>query len=250
LAWLGRIRNALDRDLLLVYAQPVVDLTTGDAVLYELLVRMQGEDGRVISPGEFLPIAEEHGMIGEIDRWMLGEAVDLAAAGHAISVNLSGHSIVGTGAIESLRAALERTGADPSNIVVELTETALVSDTQAAYAFASATKDLGCGIALDDFGTGYGGFTYLKQMPVDILKIDIEFVRDLMRSSSSQSVVRAVVSLAQSFGYKTIAEGVEDADTAQALRELGVDLAQGYLFVRPAPVIEALAAGVGTGQRR
>jgi PAS domain S-box-containing protein len=242
LAGVERIRQALDRDGLLVYAQPIVELTSRRTVLHELLVRMRGvDDDRVIGPGEFLPIAEDDGIIVEIDRWMLGRAAELAAAGHEISVNVSGRSMFGTAAIDALRAALERTGADASRIVIELTETALVSDTKAAFAFVSATKELGCRIALDDFGTGYGGFSYLKRLPVDVLKIDLEFVQDLISSSSSQSVVQAVVSLADSFGYKTIAEGVEDEATARALAEYGVDLAQGYLFARPAPVAEVLA---------
>jgi EAL domain-containing protein (putative c-di-GMP-specific phosphodiesterase class I) len=145
--------------------------------------------------------------------------------------------------MEYFRSELRRTGADPSLIVVELTETALVSDEAAAEAFIERVGSLGCKLALDDFGTGYGGFSYLKRLPVDFLKIDIEFVRDLLTNQASRHVVAAVVSLARGFGQQTVAEGVEDPETLALLHEFGVDFAQGYGLGRPVPVAEALGAG-------
>jgi EAL domain-containing protein (putative c-di-GMP-specific phosphodiesterase class I) len=125
-------------------------------------------------------------------------------------------------------------------MVFELTETALLRSEQTAQEFIDGIGALGCGLALDDFGTGYGGFTYLKRFPVDYLKIDIEFVRDLPRDQASQHVVHAVVALAKGFGQKTVAEGVEDAETLALLRDYGVDYAQGYFLGRPAPLTETL----------
>ena len=121
-------------------------------------------------------------------------------------------------------------------MVFEITETAILEDEAAAERFADRLRNLGCKLALDDFGTGYGGFTYLKQLPVDYLKIDIEFVRDLATNPASRHVVEAVVGLARGFGLKTVGEGVEDPEAYSLLRELGVDYAQGYHIARPAPL--------------
>ena len=240
LAWAGRIRDALADDRFVLYAQPIVDLTTGRTVQHELLIRMLDCDGRLIFPGEFLPLAEQSGLIVHIDRWVIREAVALAARGQAVELNLSARSLADPRILEAFRAELERTGADPSLIVVELTETALMDDEAAAELFIERLGALGCKLALDDFGTGYGGFSYLKRLPVDFLKIDMEFVRDLEVNVASRHVVTAVVSLARGFGQLTVAEGVENAATAELLRELGVDHGQGYHFARPAPVCEVL----------
>jgi PAS domain S-box-containing protein len=239
LAWTSRIREALDNDRLLLYAQPIVDLASGAVVQHELLLRML-VDGDVVSPDEFLPHAEAHGMIGEVDRWVVQQAARLAAAGNHVQVNLSAQSVADRSLAFDVERVLQAAGADPTNLIFELTETALLTDHDAAAAFARAIHELGCDLALDDFGTGYGGFTYLKRLPVQYLKIDIEFVRDLLVAESSAHVVRAVVDLAHSFGQQTIAEGVEDQATLDRLRELGVDFAQGYFVGRPAPLRETL----------
>jgi PAS domain S-box-containing protein len=240
--WAGRVRDALDADRFVLHAQPIVSLADGSTVQHELLIRMLDERDGIIPPGRFLPTAEETGLIVDIDRWVAHEAIALAAAGHAVELNLSARSLAAPGMLDHIRDELRATGADPSLLVVELTETALITDAAAAERFIAGLRDLGCGLALDDFGTGYGGFTYLKRLPIDYLKIDMEFVRDLTHSTASQEVVRAVVSLARGFGQRTVAEGVEDADTMALLRELGVDLAQGYVIARPAPLDDVFAA--------
>ena len=173
-------------------------------------------------------------MITEIDRWVIDRSIEIAATGRDVEVNVSGRSIIAPGLIAHIRSAIIRTGADPARIVFEITETSLVSDEPAARAFAKGLHALGCKIALDDFGTGYGGFTYLKQLPVDFLKIDIEFVRDVLTNSASRNVVEAIVSLATSFGLKTVGEGIEDNQTLVLLRDLGVDYGQGFHLGRPA----------------
>ncbi len=141
--------------------------------------------------------------------------------------------------------ALAETGADPALLVVELTETALLERSPAAARLIHGIHEAGCRLAIDDFGTGHGGFTYLKRLPFDYLKIDAEFVQDLLENTASQEVVSAVVSLARGFGQKTVAEGVEDEGTLAMLRDLGVDLAQGFAIGRPAPVADVFGPGAG-----
>jgi EAL domain-containing protein (putative c-di-GMP-specific phosphodiesterase class I) len=153
-----------------------------------------------------------------------------------VEVNVSGRSISAQGLVDHIRHAIQRSGADPEKIVFEITETTLVSDEPAARAFVESLHTLGCKIALDDFGTGYGGFTYLKQLPVDFLKIDIEFVSDVRTNSASRNVIQAIVGLARGFGLKTVGEGVEDEASLNLLRKIGVDYAQGFHIGRPAPL--------------
>jgi PAS domain S-box-containing protein len=240
--WVARVRDALAEDRFVLYAQPIVDVQSGCTVQHELLLRMVDVDGSIIPPAAFLPAAEEYGLIVEVDRWVMLQAIGLAAQGHAVELNLSGRSISAPGLIDAFSSELRRTGADPSLIVVELTETALLEDEGAAVLFLERIGALGCQLALDDFGTGYGGFRYLKSLPVDLLKIDMDFVRDLPTNEASQHVVKAVVSLARDFNQRTVAEGVEDEETMRLLRDFGVDYAQGYLIARPMPAHEVLGS--------
>jgi PAS domain S-box-containing protein len=242
LSWIGRVQDALKEDRFELYAQPILDLRSGEVVQRELLLRMREPDGEIVSPGAFLPTAERYGQIAEIDSWVIERATQLAAESGPVELNLSAHSIGDPGVIERIERCLKETGADPASLVFEITETALVANEVAAQGFADRLHELGCKLALDDFGTGYGGFTYLKQLPVDLLKIDIEFVRDLTTSPASQHVVEAVVALAGAFGLKTVAEGIEDEQTLEMVRDFGVDLAQGYFISRPEPIGEPSAA--------
>jgi EAL domain-containing protein (putative c-di-GMP-specific phosphodiesterase class I) len=237
----GRIRDALAEDRFVLYAQPIIDLASRRTVQHELLIRLRDRGGAVVLPHEFLPAAEESGLIVDIDRWVVRQAIGLARAGHAVELNLSAHSLSAPGLIDDFRNELERTSADPSLIVVELTETALLADEHAGELFIERVAALGCRLALDDFGTGYGGFTYLKRLPVNFLKIDIEFVHDLPTNQASHHVVKAIVSLARGFGQQTVAEGVEDETTLRMLRDFGVDYGQGYGIAKPKPVTEVLA---------
>jgi EAL domain-containing protein (putative c-di-GMP-specific phosphodiesterase class I) len=235
LATIKRIRDALANDGFTLYAQPIIELASGRSVQRELLIRMRDPDGDgVILPGAFLPAAEEYGFIADIDRWVIARSAEIAATGRAVELNISGASLADAGLIDFVAEAIERTGADPTKMVFEITETTLVSDQAAGRQFVTALHELGCKVALDDFGTGYGGFTYLKQLPIDYLKIDIEFVRDLVHSMASRKVVEAIVNLAHGFDLQTVAEGVEDEETLSLLRGLGVDFAQGFHLGRPA----------------
>jgi PAS domain S-box-containing protein len=242
LSWVGRIQDALAEDRFVLFAQAIVDMATGQTVQHELLIRMIDSGGSLIAPEVFLPAAEQYGLIVDIDRWVVRQAFELAGQGHPVALNLSAHSLASPGLLDEFRAELQRTSADPSLVVVELTETALVADEQAAALFIERVTALGCKLALDDFGTGYGGFSYLKRLPVDYLKVDIEFVRDLATNEASRHVLKAVVSLARGFGQKTVAEGVEDDETLRMLGDFDVDYAQGFAIARPLPVTETLCA--------
>ena len=180
LMWLGRIRDAIDENRLVLYSQPIVPLA-GGRPSEELLLRMIGRDNEVILPGSFLPVAEKYGLIGEIDRWVITQATRLAATGRrVIEANLSAASIGTSDLLPFIEQQIREAHADPANLVFEITETALMHDITAGEAFARGLAALGCGLALDDFGTGFGSFTYLKKLPITHLKIDIEFVRDLV----------------------------------------------------------------------
>jgi PAS domain S-box-containing protein len=242
-SWTRRIELALDEGRMRAYAQPVVDIRTGEAPWSELLVRMEEPDG-VQLPGVFLPAAERWGLVQAIDVWMVEQAVALAP-GLSAEVNLSAVSLCDPGVRERIGALLRAAPDAATRIVFEITETAAARNLEAACAFAEELTELGCGLALDDFGTGFGSFTYLRQLPIRYLKIDMSFVRDLPRSPGDQRVVRSIVSIAAQFGLRTIAEGVEDEPTLELLRELGADYAQGFLLGRPSPVPADAGAGAG-----
>jgi PAS domain S-box-containing protein len=234
LAWVGRIRDAFDQDRMVLYSQPIIPLA-GGRPSQELLLRMLGAGGEVILPGSFLPVAERYGLVGEIDRWVISQAARRAAGGARVEANLSARSIGNFDLLPLIERELEAAGADPADLVFEITETALMENAEAGEAFAQGLSKIGCPIALDDFGTGFSSFTYLKTLPITYLKIDVDFVRDLARNAANQHLVRAIVGLAGDFGYETIAEGVEDAEALAILKEFGVDFAQGNYLGAPAP---------------
>lgn len=237
LTWVGRIREALDEDRLVLHAQPIIPLRGGPPS-EELLLRMVDRGGKLVGPDSFLGVAEKYGLITEIDEWVVKSAIRLASTGRRVAANLSAESIMSRDLLGLIESELHRVQADPSNLVFEITETALMGDIERGHTFARGITDLGCGIALDDFGTGYGTFRHVKELDVTYLKIDIEFVRELSESPANQHVVKAIVNLAEGFGCETIAEGVEDGDSLELLRELGVDYAQGFYLGRPAAIKE------------
>jgi diguanylate cyclase (GGDEF)-like protein/PAS domain S-box-containing protein len=237
--WIALIRRALDEDRFVLHGQPIVDLATGRVVQHELLLRMRGESDDLIMPLAFLPAAEKSGLIAEIDRWVITQAAKLAAQGRPVGVNLSAASAGDPSMLGLIERELHQHATDPRNLVFEITETAVMQNMDRVTRFVEHLVSLGCNFALDDFGTGFASFTYLKLLPVRYLKIDIDFVRDVARSQRDMFVVRAIVALAGDFGQQTIAEGVEDEATATVLRDLGVTYAQGYLYGRPRPLINA-----------
>jgi EAL domain-containing protein (putative c-di-GMP-specific phosphodiesterase class I) len=205
---------------------------------HELLLRMLDADGQVVPPGDFLPVAEQYALISEIDRWVIKRATQLAGNGCPVELNISARSVGDAAVLEHIERCIDQCAVPPGLLVFEITETAIVQGEDAARTFAERLHALGCKVALDDFGTGYGTLSDLKQIPLDYLKLDIEFVRDLVSNRASRHVVQAVVALARDFGLQTVAEGVEDAETLRLLARLGVDFAQGFHIARPQPFDE------------
>jgi EAL domain-containing protein (putative c-di-GMP-specific phosphodiesterase class I) len=249
------VQDAITAGRLVMYAQPIIDLASGETVLQELLLRMRSRDGTVVGPAAFLAAAERCGTVTEVDEWVFEQAAQIAGTGRALTVNVSARTIGRPSFVQEVERALERHGVEPWQITFEITETAVVADIIAATRFAERLAAIGCHFALDDFGTGYAALTYLKHLPIRYLKIDMEFVRDLMVNERSRAVVSGVVALAAGFGQRTIAEGVEDLATLALVRELGVDLAQGFHIGRPAPIAAAaepdrrLRSAASTGSR-
>lgn len=235
LTWVERIRAALREDRLVLHAQPIVDLRTGEIEREELLVRMIDRDGSEIPPLSFLPTAERFGLIGDIDRFAVNRAIELARHGRAVAVNISGPALTDRGLIDRVAEAI-RDGMDPHLLSFELTETAGVANIEAARRFATYLENLGCDLALDDFGTGLSSLGYLKHIPIQTLKIDSEFILGMADSTFDRYLVQTIVGLARRLGQKTVAEGVEDEATLTLVRMFGVDYAQGYLLGPPAPI--------------
>ena len=235
LTWADRIREALDRERIVVYAQPIFDLRNQVVAREELLVRMLDADDDVIPPSSFLPTAERLGLITEIDRLVLAKAIELAGRSRPIAVNVSGASLCDPRLIEDVRRAIAD-GLNPGWLDFEITETAAISNMDNARAFAEAVTAMGCGLGLDDFGTGFSSFSYLKELPIQHLKIDLEFIRELPRSPTDQRLVQALVQFAKAFGQETVAEGIEDAETLALVRAFEIDYAQGFHIGEPALV--------------
>lgn len=237
--WNERIAHALSEDQFVVFAQPVLDLNTGTVVRHELLVRMM-LDGEIVPPAEFLPAAERLGIIRDIDRWMVRQAIGLLASGaldgSELDVNLSGRAFSDAGLLADIERELASADVQPRLLGFEITETAAINDMAKAQRFISTLKDLGCRFSLDDFGSGFSSFYYLKHLPIDCLKVDGSFIRGLPDSPQDQHLVRGIVELCRGLGVEIAVEYVEDSATLDLVKQLGVDLAQGYHIGRPAPV--------------
>jgi EAL domain-containing protein (putative c-di-GMP-specific phosphodiesterase class I) len=186
-------------------------------------------------PCDFLPEAERYGLIQSIDAWVVGQALGLADMG-TLEVNLSAVTLSDPDARREIVALLRAEPEAARHIVFEITETAATQHLEAAVAFAAEVTALGCGLALDDFGTGFGSFTYLRRLPLRVLKIDRTFVTDLATSIDDRRVVQSIIGIAEHFGLGTIAEGVEDQETLYLLRTMGAGFAQGFHLGRPAPL--------------
>ena len=235
LTWADRIREAIEGERIVVYAQPIFDLRKECVAREELLVRMLDDNDDVIPPSSFLPTAERMGLITEIDRLVLSKAIELAGRSQPIAVNVSGASLSDPRLIADVRAAIAD-GLNPAWLDFEITETAAISNMDHARAFAQAVTEMGCGLGLDDFGTGFSSFSYLKELPVQHLKIDIEFIRELPSSPTDQRLVQALVQFAKAFGQETVAEGIEDSETLALVRAFEIDYAQGFHIGEPALV--------------
>jgi EAL domain-containing protein (putative c-di-GMP-specific phosphodiesterase class I) len=252
--WLARLRRALDGGLFVLHFQPIVSVRERRVSHHEALLRLADEpDGRLVAPARFLPAAERYGLIRDIDRMVIDEVAALLSAqaspsigGSAaaddrgparIAVNLSALSVTDTTMLAYLERRLEWHGVHPSQLVIEITETAAISDMDSARVFCAGVLARGCEVALDDFGAGFGSFQYLKHLPFTYLKIDGDFIRRLPSSRTDQLVVKALAGVVRGMGRQTIAEFVGDETTLGMLRSYGVDYAQGFAVGRPQPTL-------------
>jgi diguanylate cyclase (GGDEF)-like protein/PAS domain S-box-containing protein len=243
-----QLRKAIERGELLLHYQPKVDAVSCRIAGVEALIRWQHPDLGMISPAEFIPLAEETGLIVPIGEWVLGEAARQAAAWRAaglppisIAVNMASPSFGQPDFVPKVAAVLAQAKLEPGAIEIELTESVLMHDVEAARATLRALKDHGVGLSVDDFGTGYSSLAYLKRFPIDTLKIDRSFVRDVMHNAEDASITGAIIALGKSLGLAVVAEGVETEAQAAFLRSRGCTLMQGYLFSRPVPAEEIAA---------
>ncbi|HEX3518754.1 MAG TPA: EAL domain-containing protein [Solirubrobacteraceae bacterium] len=246
--WLARLQRALTNELFVLHFQPIVSLSDGAISHYEALLRLADEpDGALVAPGAFLPAAERYGLIRQIDRMVLDMVAAMLGGEHGrhgvrIAMNVSAVSVTDPSMLTHVERRLEQYGVDPSALVVEVTETAAISDMNSARAFCAGLLSLGCGVALDDFGAGFGSFQYLKHLPFSHLKIDGDFIRGLPVSRTDQLVVKALAGVVRGMGRETIAEFVGDEPTMSMLRSYGVDYAQGFEVGRPEPIVPLLTA--------
>ena len=236
------LRRALEHDQFVLYYQPQIEIASGTLIGAEALIRWQHPDLGLVSPGRFIPVAEETGLIVEIGDWVLREACREAArwkkAGMnepVVAVNLSALQFKRGNIEQSVARALDESGIDPGMLELELTESILIRDTDNVLATVKRLKLMGIKLSIDDFGTGYSSLSYLKRFEVDKLKIDQSFIRDLATDSEDAAIVRAIIQMARSLGLRTIAEGVEDKQVLDYLRIYHCDEAQGYYHGRPMP---------------
>jgi EAL domain-containing protein (putative c-di-GMP-specific phosphodiesterase class I)/GGDEF domain-containing protein len=238
------LREALFANELDVHFQPQVSLETGRCTGAEALVRWTRRDGTRVNPGLIAAICEARGLMTQMTLFVMNTTLRHLMAWNSqgidarVSVNLSAVTLADPAFPSLVGHALDTWSIAASRLTLELTETAVVRHEQSAMQFMKEIRERGCGLALDDFGTGYSSFNYLRQFPLTELKIDQSFVRNLATDASDRRIVLALVDLAHTFGMHALAEGVEDAPSAQALRELGCDLAQGYHYARPMPQAE------------
>lgn len=243
--WLRIIREALENDHFVLYAQPILDLRTNRVTRYEILLRLRDQAGNIIPPGAFLDVAEQFGLSGDIDRWVLNKVVEVLGAASLIedvsfAINLSPRSLADPELLAMIIEDESLTIIGPVKLVMEITETAAIYNIHVAKDFLRTLRSQGYEFALDDFGKGFSSFYQLKNLDVDYLKIDGSFVRNLSKDPVDRHLVTAMVNLAGSLGKQTIAEFVEDEETLDILRSIGVDCAQGFHIGRPGPLDDVL----------
>ncbi len=236
------LHRALENGEFFLLYQPTVDLATGAFTGVEALIRWRHPVRGIVGPDEFVPALESSGLIVPVGRWVLEMACRQGAIWRSqhrtltVSVNVSAVQLERDRIIDDVTRVLDTCGLDPATLILELTETALMNDVQASLARLKRLKALGVGIAIDDFGTGYSSLAYLRQFPIDVLKIDQSFVSGIAESSESAAIVHTLVQLGKVLGLKMIAEGIENHDQLERLRSEGIDIGQGFLFARPLDV--------------
>ncbi|MEW5009187.1 MAG: EAL domain-containing protein [Cycloclasticus sp.] len=237
--WVPKIRRALKEDAFQLVFQPVVNASDGHVSHYETLLRMIDDNGDLLSPVKFIPVAERMGLINQIDLWVVSHVIDyIAGLGKdqediCFTVNLSIHALQGDFLLPVLQQKLETSWISPARLTFEITETAAVSNFEKTRKMVARIRALGCRFALDDFGAGFSSFNYLKNFPVDYLKIDGQFINNLALDPADQVLVKSMIDIAHSLGKKAIAEYVSNPEILRILQEFGVDYVQGYLLGKP-----------------
>jgi len=243
------LRVAIESDRLTLAYHPLIELKTGRVAGFEALARWTEDDGRVIEPSEFIPVAEESGLIVQLGRWALETATRTLSEWDRktgvslpieVSVNLSPIQISRDDIAAAVSSALRSSGIDGGRLTLEVTESAIIQDPEGAAKALNALKRFDVRIAMDDFGTGYTSLELLQRLPIDVLKIDQSFVSGMLASGDSSAIVRAILSLARALGMETIAEGIDSPELAELLTDLGCTIGQGFHYAQPMPGDEAL----------
>lgn len=235
---LGQIKGALREDRLVLFFQPVCQISSSQIIHYEALVRMLGPNGEIIPPNSFIPVAERFGLMSQIDRWVMETAIGTIKEHPELKlfINLSGTSLSDEKLLFIIEKKIKDSGINPQNLGFEITETAAVKDLVLAEHWIKRLKSLGCSFALDDFGKGFSSFSYLQVLPVDLIKIDGSYVRNISTNSTHRALVQAMSTVARTLGKKSVAEFVDDQVALEILRSMGVDYGQGYHIGKPAPL--------------
>lgn len=244
----ARLNRAIENEEFQLYYQPQISLLSGNTVGFEALLRWQPEEDKQIPPNEFIPIAEETGLILDIGTWVLRRACQQMKTWQTqgfhlipVAINLSARQFVEQDIVNMILREIKSTDLSPHLIELELTERVIMRDVEDNRIKLQALKDIGVKLSVDDFGTGYSSMNYLKKFPLDALKIDRSFVMDLDTNTNDEAIIRAIVALSKGLGLTTIAEGVETERQRELLRNIGCDLMQGYLFSKPIPPEQAIA---------
>jgi EAL domain-containing protein (putative c-di-GMP-specific phosphodiesterase class I) len=247
--WIARLTDAIEEDRFALFHQvitPLGDDEGDDEMKYEILLRLKETDGGLISPGEFIAAAERYKLMPSIDKWVVAAACRYVASARqngistpVICVNLSGASLADDALLDHMLLMFERYEVSGSHFCMEITETSAIQNFSRAISFMTRLRDAGATFALDDFGNGFSSFSYLKRLPVDYLKIDGSFVKDIQNDPIDLAMVQAVNNIGHTMGMKTIAEYVHNLEIADMLRDVGVDYAQGFAISRPSPLPHA-----------
>lgn len=244
--WVPLIRDALANNKFLLVFQPVLDIKNKCISHYETLIRMIGDDGKLVEPINFIPVAEKMGLIHDIDLWVVNRAIDILhelPEKHkdiSFNINLSSYAFQDTALLPLLREKLDKTGIEARRITFEITETAAVANFSQTRDMIMNIRELGCQFALDDFGSGFSSFNYIKEFPVDYLKIDGAFITNLLHDPIDQTLIKSMIEIARKLNKKIVAEFVENRKVLDLLMQYGTDYAQGYFIGKPSPQLEEL----------
>ncbi len=245
----NNLRRAMEREELILYYQPRFNARTGMVAGTEALIRWAHPESGIIAPGQFIPIAEESGLIIPIGEWVMKTACMQKTLWHremqtqqnqAMSINLSGRQLQQKDLIKVVEKVLDDSGLPPECLEIEITESVIMHDAALTIKTLGRLKDMGVSLSMDDFGTGYSSFSYLKKFPLDIIKIDRSFIQDMTNRIEDAAIVKAIIVMAHTLRLQVVAEGVETEEQLSMLKDMDCDEVQGFLLARPLPEVEAI----------